>query len=210
MYKTKGMCHVINLRRSFDVMASAGGLIALSPIFVATAAISALHFKASPVFTDDRIGKDHKPFKMLKWRTMSSEVDADGNPLPDQNRTSKYGRFLRGTAIDETLQLVNILKGDMSFFGPRPHWPVEVESWQKNEESQKYNEILSVRPGLTGAWQVASIGDQTGESGHSRLDMELASVRANRSLLQDLGLIARSIPALYKGHNGETPRIGPK
>lgn len=195
----------MDLRRTFDIGASLGSLALLSPVFLATATINALYFKDKPYFTDERVGKDGETFKILKWRSMHDKIDETGKKLPDNERITSYGKFLRGTAIDETLQLVNILKGEMSFFGPRPHSPQEVEAWRSKPDGEKYDEILSVRPGLTGAWQVSAIGDTTGGSSANRLDIELASVQAANTLNDDIKLILKSIPALYKGHNGETP-----
>lgn len=111
-----------------------------------------LHFAnkgAGVFFTQERPGKDGKIFKVIKFKTMTDERDAEGNLLPDSMRLTKVGRFVRSTSIDELPQLLNVLKGDMSLIGPRP---LLVEYLPYYTEREKLRH--SVRPGITGYAQV--------------------------------------------------------
>lgn len=103
----------------------------------------------NPFFTQERPGKDGKIFKLIKFRTMTNKKDADGNLLPDDQRLTSYGKFLRSTSVDELLELINILKGDMSIIGPRP---LLVKYLPLYSDFQKHRH--DVRPGLTGYAQV--------------------------------------------------------
>ena len=107
-----------------------------------------LHFAnkgAGAFFTQDRPGKDGKIFKVIKYKTMTDERDAEGNLLPDSERLTKVGRFIRSTSIDELPQLINVLKGDMSLIGPRPLLP-QYLSLYSAEQARRHE----VRPGITG------------------------------------------------------------
>lgn len=111
-----------------------------------------LHFAnkgAGAFFTQDRPGKDGKIFKVIKFKTMTDERDADGNLLPDAERLTKVGRFVRSTSIDELPQLINVLKGDMALIGPRPLLPQYLSLYSK-EQARRHE----VRPGITGWAQV--------------------------------------------------------
>ena len=111
-----------------------------------------LHFAnkgAGIFFLQERPGKDEKIFKIIKFKTMTDERGTDGNLLPDKERLTKVGKFVRSTSIDELPQLINILKGDMSFIGPRPLLPQYLPLYNK-EQARRHE----VRPGITGWAQV--------------------------------------------------------
>lgn len=111
-----------------------------------------LHFAnkgAGAFFTQDRPGKNGKIFKVIKFKTMTDERDADGNLLPDSERLTKVGRFVRSTSIDELPQLINVLKGDMALIGPRPLLVKYLPYYSEREQLRH-----SVRPGITGWAQV--------------------------------------------------------
>lgn len=111
-----------------------------------------LHFVnrgAGAFFTQERPGKDGKIFKVIKFKTMTDERDANGNLLPDAERLTKVGRFVRSTSIDELPQLINVLKGDMALIGPRPLLPQYLPLYSK-EQARRHE----VRPGITGWAQV--------------------------------------------------------
>lgn len=111
-----------------------------------------LHFAnkgAGAFFTQDRPGKNGKIFKVIKYKTMTDERDADGNLLPDANRLTKVGRFVRSTSIDELPQLINVLKGDMALIGPRPLLPQYLPLYSP-EQARRHE----VRPGITGWAQI--------------------------------------------------------
>ena len=100
---------------------------------------------AGAIFTQERPGKDGKIFKVIKFKTMTDEKDADGNLLPDEVRLTKAGKFVRSTSIDELPQLINVLKGDMSIIGPRPLLPQYMPLYSP-EQARRHE----VRPGITG------------------------------------------------------------
>ncbi|WP_342992445.1 sugar transferase [Bacteroides uniformis] len=111
-----------------------------------------LHFVnkgAGAFFTQERPGKDGKIFQVIKFKTMTDERDTDGNLLPDAQRLTKVGRFVRSTSIDELPQLINVLKGDMALIGPRPLLPQYLPLYSK-EQARRHE----VRPGITGWAQV--------------------------------------------------------
>lgn len=191
----------MNLKRVFDVSASAIGITLLSPVLAAVSLVSLAHFRSNPLYYADRVGKDGENFKMLKFKTMDEDRDADGALLPDENRSTSYGQFLRATAIDELPQLINIFKGDMSFVGPRPHSPDHLDT---NHLTAEHKDILSVRPGLTGPWQVAAIGRESALPAAERLRLDASYARNTPTLTKDLALIVKTIPALFRGHDGES------
>lgn len=111
-----------------------------------------LHFAnkgAGAFFTQDRPGKNGKIFKVIKYKTMTDERDAEGNLLPDADRLTKVGRFVRSTSIDELPQLINVLKGDMALIGPRPLLPQYLPLYSPEQARRQ-----EVRPGITGWAQI--------------------------------------------------------
>lgn len=133
-------------KRIIDMTASGLGLIVISPILLVV--IVWLHFAnkgAGAFFFQERPGKDGKIFKVVKFKTMTDERDADGNLLPDADRLTNVGRFVRSTSIDELPQLWNVLKGDMSLIGPRPLLVQYLPLYSK-EQARRHE----VRPGITG------------------------------------------------------------
>ena len=136
-------------KRVIDFTMSLIGLLTLSPILLVLTIVGAIVMKGNPFFTQLRPGKDEKIFKLIKFRTMTCEKDKEGNLLPDEQRLTKYGKFLRSTSLDELPELWNILKGDMAIVGPRP---LLVEYLPLYNEEQKRRH--DVRPGLTGYAQV--------------------------------------------------------
>lgn len=137
-------------KRAIDLVASGGALLILS---VPLAAVTGwLHFAnkgAGAFFFQERPGKDGKIFKVVKFKTMTDERDADGKLLPDAQRLTKVGRFVRSTSIDELPQLWNVFKGDMSLIGPRP-LVVKYLPLYSPEQARRHE----VRPGITGWAQI--------------------------------------------------------
>lgn len=133
-------------KRTIDVVASGGALLVLA---VPLAAVTAwLHFAnkgAGAFFFQERPGKDGKIFRVVKFKTMTDERDSEGKLLPDANRLTKVGRFVRSTSIDELPQLWNVLIGDMSLIGPRPLLPQYLPLYSP-EQARRHE----VRPGITG------------------------------------------------------------
>ena len=141
-------------KRFYDVLLSGLALIVLSPLLIVLTIVGAVKMKGNPFFTQQRpgkIGKDGKEkiFRLIKFRTMTCERDAEGNLLPDEQRLTRYGKILRSTSLDELPELVNVFLGEMSLVGPRP---LLVKYLPLYNEEQRHRH--DVRPGLTGYAQV--------------------------------------------------------
>jgi len=134
------------MKRLFDIFFSALGIIICIPFFIIAAILVKLDSSGPILFTQERIGKDFKPFKIYKFRTMKKVGDQDGPKITikGDNRITGIGRLLRKYKIDELPQLFNVLKGDMSFVGPRP----EISEYV-NLFKTAYEKLLSIRPGIT-------------------------------------------------------------
>ena len=162
--------YIYFVKRPIGFLGALTALILLSPIFIAT--IILLHFAnkgAGVFFTQDRPGKHEKIFKALKFKTMTDERDADGNLLPDAERLTPIGKFVRSTSIDELPQLINILKGDMAFIGPRP---LLVKYLPLYSEEQHHRH--DVTPGMSG-W--AQVNGRNNISWTRKFELDLEYVR---------------------------------
>ena len=137
------------LKRVLDFCCALAAICCLSPLLIVLTLVGAVKMHGNPFFTQPRPGKDEKIFKLIKFRTMTNERDAQGNLLPDDVRLNAYGKFLRSTSLDELPELFNILKGDMAVIGPRP---LLVEYLPRYNSEQKHRH--DVRPGLSGLAQV--------------------------------------------------------
>ncbi|MEO4006320.1 sugar transferase [Flavobacterium sp. CAU 1735] len=133
----------------FDFIVAFFGLLILSPIFIIVTIPLFIANDGKPFFFQIRPGKNERLFKIIKFKTMNDKKDTDGNLLPDSERLTKVGSFVRKTSLDEIPQLINVLKGDMSLIGPRPLLPEYLEMYN---EVQKKRHL--VRPGITGLAQV--------------------------------------------------------
>lgn len=137
------------IKRAIDVLASSLGLLLLSPILVIVAILVRIKLGSPIFFTQNRVGKGGEIFKMIKFRTMLDATDKWGEPLPDEERLTSFGKLLRSTSLDELPELINVLKGDMSLVGPRPLLVEYIELY--SEEQFRRHEV---RPGITGWAQV--------------------------------------------------------
>jgi len=185
------------IKRILDFTLSLCALIILSPLLLILTIVGAVKMKGNPFFTQLRPGKDEKIFKLVKFRSMTCETDADGNPLPDEQRLTRYGRILRSTSLDELPELWNILKGDMSIVGPRP---LLVEYLPRYNQFQARRH--EVRPGLTGNAQVNGRNAIKWED-KFRLDVEYVD---NITLMGDAKIILGTVGAVLKrdGISSET------
>jgi len=136
-------------KRPLDFILSLIAIIVLSPVFIIIAILVRIKLGSPVIFKQDRPGLNEKIFTMYKFRTMTDERDENGELLPDSKRLTKFGRMLRSTSLDELPELFNILKGDMSFVGPRPLLVEYLPLY--NEQQRRRHEV---RPGLTGYAQV--------------------------------------------------------
>lgn len=137
------------IKRLLDIVISATALILLSPFMLIIYLLVRINLGSPVFFLQERVGKDNKIFKMIKFRTMKNSTDKDGNLLSDNERLTRFGRFLRSFSIDELPELINILKGDMSLVGPRALLVQYLEHY--NSEQIRRHEVL---PGLTGWAQI--------------------------------------------------------
>ncbi|RYE53437.1 MAG: sugar transferase [Sphingobacteriales bacterium] len=142
MYKSFG-------KRVLDIFLGVTGFILLLPIFFLIAIILSISNKGSAFFFQERPGKNKKLFKVVKFKTMNDRKDASGNLLPDVDRLTRIGKFVRKTSMDELPQLFNVLLGDMSFVGPRP---LLVDYLPLYSERQQLRH--AVKPGITGWAQI--------------------------------------------------------
>ena len=137
------------IKRLMDFFLSLCAVIVLSPILLVLTVVGAVEMKGNPFFVQERPGKNEKIFKLIKFRTMTCEKDKEGKLLPDEQRITGYGNFLRHTSLDELPELFNILKGDMSIIGPRPLLPEYLPYYTETERHRH-----DVRPGLSGLAQI--------------------------------------------------------
>ena len=159
-----------------------------------------LHFAnkgAGAFFTQERPGKDGKIFRVIKFKTMTDERDTDGNLLPDAQRLTKVGRFVRSTSIDELPQLINVLKGNMALIGPRPLLPQYLPLYSK-EQARRHE----VRPGITG-W--AQVNGRNAISWSKKFELDVWYVD-HCSFLLDLKIIFMTIKKVFvrEGINSDT------
>ena len=192
-------------RRTIDVVGAGLLLVLVSPVLAAAAIAIWITSRGPILFWQDRVGKDERIFIVVKLRTMVvnhaqvidiARVEAlarDGVLAKSENdpRITRVGRFLRRTSIDELPQLWNVLTGDMSLIGPRPLIPFMLAPYPELRRVR-----CSVRPGLTGLWQVSTRSDNTTALAMADADLEYI---ATRSLRGDLSILARTVPAILKG-----------
>lgn len=194
------------LKRLIDIIGSLIGIIILSPIFIIVSiAIKLEDPKGSIFFGQERNGKYPKTFKMYKFRSMvynaeelleqlkaQNEMNGPAFKMKNDPRITKVGKFIRKTSIDELPQLINILKGDMSFVGPRPPIPREVVAYDEYQLQR-----LSVKPGLTCYWQVSGRNNIDFEEW---IELDLKYIK-ERNIFVDIKLIIMTIPALLGDKN---------
>ena len=196
----------LGFKRLFDIVLSLLALICLLPVILIVKIVSLLSKDYDSIFyTQNRIGKDGKLFKLYKFRSMIPNADAvlmellESNPkikeeytemkkLENDPRITKIGKILRRTSIDELPQIINILKGDMSFIGNRPYLPRE-----KEDMMFYYNDIVKTKPGLTGYWQVNLRSRGTFED---RLKME-KYYSNNYNAKMDIKIFFKTFTALF-------------
>ncbi len=171
-------------KRLLDFLLALTAIVVLSPLLLLLTVLGAVIMKGNPFFTQLRPGKNERIFRLVKFRTMTCETDADGNPLPDEQRLVPYGKFLRSTSLDELPELFNILKGDMAIVGPRPLL-VRDMVFMTSEQRRRH----AVRQGLTGLAQVNGRNAMTWEQ---KLDYDLQYVR-DISFRRDLQIVLKTV-----------------
>lgn len=177
------------IKRPMDFILSLAALIVLSPVLLIVAILVRIKLGSPVIFMQERPGKDEKIFKVYKFRTMTDERDENGDLLSDDERLTKFGRWLRSTSLDELLELVNILKGDMSIVGPRPLL-VKYLGRYNSHQSRRHE----VRPGITGYAQVNGRNSVSWEK-KFHLDVEYVD---NITFLGDWKIIFQTIGVVLK------------
>lgn len=177
------------MKRLFDFAAAAILLLSLSVVIVVVALLVKYKLGSPVVFRQLRPGLNGKPFELYKFRTMTDAVDREGNLLPDSVRLTAFGRFLRKYSLDELLQLLNVLKGDLSLVGPRPLL-MDYLPLYTAEQARRHQ----VRPGITG-W--AQINGRNEISWDEKFKLDLWYVD-NRSFLLDLKILAMTFRKVLK------------
>lgn len=175
-------------KRTIDFICSLVGIIIISPILVFVIIWLYIANKGSVFFFQDRPGKDGKIFKVIKLKTMTDERDSSGLLLPDDQRLTTVGKFVRSTSLDEIPQLINVLKGDMSLIGPRPLLPQYLPLYSK-EQARRHE----VRPGITG-W--AQVNGRNAISWTRKFELDIEYVD-NISLAMDMKIIFATIKKVF-------------
>ncbi|MDD6628959.1 MAG: sugar transferase [Lachnospiraceae bacterium] len=189
------------IKRFFDILLSMIALLCLSPVFLLTILAIKIEDGGPAFFTQLRAGKDMKPFKMYKFRSMYVNADEKLQELLQKNeqtghafkikndpRITKVGKFIRKVSIDELPQLINIIKGDMSIVGPRP-----ILTWQMEECNDYEKQRLIVQPGLTCYWQISGRANIEWEEW---VELDLNYIQ-DMSLWTDIKMIVKTIPEVF-------------
>ena len=187
------------VKRVFDFTCSLLALIILSPVFLVVAIMLLWQGDGSVFFKQERIGYKGKAFNILKFRTMRADSESDGEPQlakTNDERLTRIGKFLREHHLDELPQLVNVLKGDMSFVGPRPERRYFIEKIRL--ENPNYDYLYMIRPGLTSMATLHNGYTDTMEKMLKRLEMDLEYLQ-KRSLWLDLKLIFTTFVYIVNG-----------
>ena len=183
-------------KRMLDLALTLAALVVLTPILLPLAFLVRLKLGAPVLFCQQRPGLHGQPFTLLKFRTMSDACDAHGTRLPDEQRLTRFGRFLRSTSLDELPELLNVLRGEMSLVGPRPLLMCYLERYTP-EQMRRHN----VMPGITG-W--AQVNGRNAICWERKFALDIWYV-ANLSLWLDLKIIALTIRKVFKREGVSQP-----
>jgi lipopolysaccharide/colanic/teichoic acid biosynthesis glycosyltransferase len=181
MYKT-------TTKPILDHLSSALSLLLLSPLFLLVTFALAIANNGKPFFIQKRPGKNGRLFNIIKFKTMTDKKDTHGNLLPDAQRLTAVGKFVRKTSLDELPQLINVLKGDMSFVGPRPLLPQYLPLY--NEEQRKRHDV---KPGITG-W--AQVNGRNAISWEQKFELDVWYVN-NQSFVLDIKILFLTVKKVF-------------
>ena len=177
-------------KRAIDFCAALALIAVLSPIYILFAILIRIRMGSPVIFTQDRPGLNEKIFRVMKFRSMTDGRDSNGKLLPDTVRLTPLGKFVRKTSIDELPQLFNVLKGDMSFIGPRPLLPRYLPYYTPEERLRH-----SVRPGITGLAQISGRNNLTWEE---KFAFDVAYARAV-TFLNDAKIAVKTVRKVFAG-----------
>ena len=177
------------LKRLFDIISSAIGLILGSPLLLALFLLVRLKMGKPAFFIQRRPGLHGNPFRMIKFRTLTNETDAEGQLLPENERLTKLGALMRKTSLDELPELCNVLRGEMSLVGPRPLTMYYLPLYNSHQARRH-----EVRPGVTG-W--AQVNGRSKLSWEDKFDMDVWYVD-NQSLWLDVKILFMTVAQLFK------------
>ena len=180
----------------FDKLYALILLVLLLPLIFLTAFLIFIKLGTPIIFFHDRAGLNGKPFRLLKFRSMTNEYNFNGKLLPPEERLTKFGIFLRSTSLDEIPSLINVLKGDMSFIGPRP-LPLDYVPLYSKEQRLR----LCVKPGISG---LAQVKGRNSISWDQRFNLDIKYVRS-KSLILDCKIFLNTILTVF-ARNGITPK----
>lgn len=183
------------MKRLVDICCALAAIIVFGWLYILVAILVRVKLGSPVIFKQPRPGKDEKIFNLYKFRTMTDEVDENGEPLPDEVRLTRFGRLLRSTSLDELPEAFNILKGDMSVIGPRPLL-VRYLPYYTEEEHHRHD----VRPGLSG---LAQIRGRNYVKWEQKFEMDLWYVN-HISFLTDVKIVLESVLVMLKRENVET------
>lgn len=183
------------IKRILDFILSLVAIIVLSPILLISAILVRIKLGSPVIFKQKRPGKDEKIFTLYKFRTMTDEKDEQGNLLPDSERLTKFGKFLRSTSIDELPELINILKGDMSIVGPRPLL-IRDMVFMTDEQRRRH----SVRQGLTG---LAQVNGRNNVDWEEKINYDLQYIE-KITLIGDIKIILKTVGNVFARKDIET------
>lgn len=181
-------------KRSFDIVVSGGALVVLSPVIAVVAVISAIVMGRPVLYRQARGGLGGSTFEIVKFRTMTNACDEDGNLLPDDQRRSRWGNFLRKSSLDELPTLINIVRGDMSIVGPRPLMAKYLDRYSHREAHRH-----SVTPGLTGLAQTRGRNILSWED-KFELDLEYVQIR---SVATDIKILKDTVMIVITGEGAD-------
>lgn len=177
------------IKRILDFTISLVAFIVFSPVLLVVTVLVYIKLGSPIIFKQDRPGKDGRVFKMYKFRTMLDSYNKFGEPLPDEERLTKFGKILRSTSLDELPELINVIKGDMSLVGPRPLLVEYLELY-----SEEQNRRHDVRPGITG-W--AQVNGRNSISWNEKLNLDVEYVD-NLSFLLDIKILFLTVYKVFK------------
>lgn len=177
------------VKRILDIVVSLLGLILLSPLIMLVYWQISRRLGSPVFFRQSRPGKNGHPFQMVKFRTMKDAVDSEGQPLPDKERMTAFGSFLRSSSIDEVPELWNVLKGDMSLVGPRPLL-MEYLPLYSGEQYRRHD----VKPGITG---LAQVSGRNSLSWQEKFKLDVWYVD-NHSIFLDIKILLRTVKKVFK------------